>query len=237
MGKGKGEALGLFRLFIVAGDGEGEPGPSPRGACPGLFPDLPRSRIGKGGDAAAPRWVSARDIRLDRSTRRGFQLPSLLLSFPALRWGRGGENKTNHKTKKVFFLPRDVPWAPKRSARPPRPGCARCCPELGRQVAQSRRGGGPMRGNGDGASRGVPGRWRPVRASSGHPLGGSCAAVRTGGTPWSSPGFVFSTSPGGGSAAVTPQVSPVMSILWSVCFLLSQPVLAACATVVPLAKG
>lgn len=53
VGKGKGEALGLFPSPAAAGDAEGKPGPTPCGAHPALSQDGLEPRIRRGGTGAA----------------------------------------------------------------------------------------------------------------------------------------------------------------------------------------
>lgn len=75
VGKGKGEALGLFPSPAAAGDAEGKPGPTPCGAHPALSQDGLEPRIRRGGTGAASTeaapFLSARPRALLRGSGAG----------------------------------------------------------------------------------------------------------------------------------------------------------------------
>lgn len=147
VGKGKGEALGLFPSPAAAGDAEGKPGPTPCGAHPALSQDGLEPRIRRGGTGAASTeaapFLSARPRALLRGSGAGTGKKKKPKTFFFFMWGnkkgKMGREGGRKRGGKGFFL--QVPAAPRRHQVVPSLRAAGGPEGEGSRVGLCRRGG------------------------------------------------------------------------------------------------
>lgn len=148
VGKGKGEALGLFPSPAAAGDAEGKPGPTPCGAHPALSQDGLEPRIRRGGTGAASTeaapFLSARPRALLRGSGAGTgkkKTQNIYIYF--FMWGKKkgkmGREGGRKRGGKGFFL--RVPAALRRHQVVPSLRAAGGPEGEGSRVGLCRRGG------------------------------------------------------------------------------------------------